>query len=123
MFLTEKRYGFIKAHTCADGRKQWEYIEKVYTASPIAMLESIFITATIDAKEEQDVGIIYFPGAFLHAENDETVVMLMKRKMAELMVHVALQIYQKYITTAQRGEIFLYMKVLKALYGTLKSAL
>ena len=87
--LTEKRDGSIKVSACTDGRKQWEYTEKVATASPTALLESIFITVAIDAKEEWDVGIMDLPGAFLHAKNDERVVMFMKGKMAELMVHVA----------------------------------
>ena len=88
-------------HACADGQKQCKYIEKVDTASPTAMIESIFITATIDMKEEQDVAIMDMPGAFLHAENDEKVVIFMKGKMAELMAHFAPQINWKYITTTQ----------------------
>ena len=53
------------------------------------MLEIIFITSAIDAKEERDIAIMDLPGAFLHAYNDEKVVMFMKGKMAELMVHIA----------------------------------
>ena len=52
MFLTEMRDGTIKARTCADGRKQRESTENHDTASPTAMLESIFITAAIGAKEQ-----------------------------------------------------------------------
>ena len=60
-------------------------------------------------------GIMDLPGAFLHAENDETVVMFIKGKTAELMVHVA--------PHTQQGEKFLYMRVQKALFDMLKSAL
>ena len=63
------------------------------------------------------------PVAFLHAENDKAVVMFMKGKMAELMVHVAPQIYCKYIITTQWVKKILYMRVQKALYCMLKSVL
>ena len=63
------------------------------------------------------------PGALLHAENDEVVVMFMKGKMAELMVYVALQIYRKYIMTMKQGGKILYMKMQKALYEMLERAL
>ena len=92
-------------------------------ASQIAMMESIFISAAIDAKEEQDVAIMDLPGVFLHAENDDRVVMFMKRKMAEHMAHFVPQIYNKYTTTSKWGEKFLYMRVQKALCGMLKCAL
>ena len=74
-------------------------------------------------KKEQDIGIMDLPVAFLHAENDKAVVMFMKGKMAELMVHVAPQIYCKYIITTQWVKKILYMRVQKALYCMLKSVL
>ena len=39
------------------------------------------------------------------------------------MVHIAQQIYWKYITTNENGEKILNSRVQKALYGMLKSAL
>ena len=104
MFLSEKQDRTIKTCACADGCKQREYTKNVERAFPTAMMESIFITVAIDAKEQQDVTIMDLPGAFLHAENDETVVMFIKGKIAELMVHVAPQRYRKYITTTKHGE-------------------
>ena len=50
------------------------------------------------------MAVIELPGAFLHADNDETVIMFMKGKMTKLMVHVAPQIYRKYITATMQGE-------------------
>ena len=47
----------------------------------------------------------------------------MKGKLAELMVMVAPQIYQKYIMRNKKGEPVLYMKVQRAIYGMLKIAL
>ena len=49
--------------------------------------------------------------------------MMLKGKLAELMVKVAPQIYRKYVTTGRKGEAVLYVKPRKALYGLLRSAL
>ena len=62
-------------------------------ASPMIMLESIFTTAAIKASEGGDVAIIDLTGAFLHAESDKGVIMIMKRRIAELMVSIALQLH------------------------------
>ena len=101
MFLIEKHDGgSMKAQACADGCKRIECMEKTEMALPTAMIESIFITSAIDSKEHQDVAIMDLPVAYLHAENDEKVV-FMKGKKTELMVHVAPQIYRKYVTITQ----------------------
>ena len=62
---------------------------------PTAMMESIFIIMATDTKEQQDVAIIVLQISFLHAKNDEKMMMFIKGKMAELMVHMAPQIYRK----------------------------
>ena len=49
MFLKEKRNGEIKGRGCADGRPQRLYKSKEETSSPTVFIESIFITALIDA--------------------------------------------------------------------------
>ncbi len=51
IFLKEKRNGDIKARSCTNGSKQREHIAKEEAAAPTVALESIFITASIDAKE------------------------------------------------------------------------
>jgi len=63
------------------------------------------------------------PGAFLNAENDEYIIMLLRGKLAELMVQIDPQLYRKYVTFGQKGQPMLYVKLNKALYGLLKSAL
>ena len=85
-------------------------------------MELIFITMAIYAKDLHDVAIINLLDAFLHAENDESVVMFMKGNMAELMVHLAPQIYSKYVSTTKHGEKNMHEHI-KALYGMLKNAL
>ena len=66
----EKRDGMLKARQCADGRKQKESMVIEESASPTMTAEAIFITSIIDAKENRQVAVVDFPGAFLHTEND-----------------------------------------------------
>ena len=39
------------------------------------------------------------------------------------MVATALKIYKKYVTVNRKGELIIYVEVLNALYGIMKSAL
>ena len=50
-FLKQKRDPSIKARTCADGRPQQEGTAKQKSSSPAASLESVTLTAVIDAME------------------------------------------------------------------------
>ena len=53
---------------------------------PTVDLESVFVTAAIlDGKENREVVTIDIPGTFLHATNDDCVVMRMNGMLAELM--------------------------------------
>jgi hypothetical protein len=123
MFLKEKRNGDIKGRTCADGRKQREDFNREDATSPTVATESIFLTALIEALEGRDVACFDIPGAFLHAESDEEVIMMLKGRLAELMVMVDPSLYRKYITVNSRNEPVLYVKMHAALYGMLRSAL
>ena len=104
MFLKEKRDSSEKARMCADGRKQKDGTwSKQETTSPTVATESVFITAVIDAHEGRDVACFDIPGAFLHADSDEDITMVLKGRLAELMVQVALNLYRKYITVDRKG--------------------
>ena len=61
--------------------------------------------------------------AYLHAKNDGHIIMLLRGKMVELPVKLQPELYQKYVITSKNGEPMLYVKLLKALYGLLRSAL
>ena len=47
--------------------------------------EAIFITSVIDEKENREVAVVDLPGAFLHTEDNQDVIMFMKGRSAELM--------------------------------------
>ena len=85
IFLTEKIDGTIKARQCADCQTQRGYIKKEVTTG------AVFLTCIADAKEEREVAVVNLPGAFLHVDNEDDVVMFMRGTLAELMVMVAPQ--------------------------------
>jgi hypothetical protein len=85
-------------------------------------LESVLITSTIDEKESRKVVTVDIPGAFLHADNKDYVIMKMVGTLAELMVKTNPKLYQQYVIL-EKGRSVLYLQLQKALYGMMKSAL
>ena len=65
------------------------------------------------------------PGAYLHTHtpSDKEIIMLMKGKLAEMIVLVNPKLYCKYIIYDTKSTPILYVKMNKALYGLLQSAL
>ena len=97
----------------ADGSKQrtFEGYIKYDTASPPYEYEN------------RDVVVANIPGAFLNADNPYYVLMCLRGKLSEMMVTVDPKLYRKYVMTSAKGEPILYVKLKKALYRLLKSAL
>ena len=126
MFLVEKRDGRIKSHACADGsvQKRRPGYVKEDSASPTVSTEAVFITAAIEAHENCNMACFDIPGAFLHADcEDENTFMLLRGQLAELMVLVDPKLYLEYVRYSPSGQAMLYVRMTKALYGMLKSAL
>ena len=86
-------------------------------------MEAVFITAVIEAHEGREVACFDIPGAFLHTNSDKDITMILKGRLAELMVQVAPNLYRKYILVDRKGTAVLYVKMQKAIYGLLRSAL
>jgi hypothetical protein len=124
MFLKEKRDGSIKGRGCADGRKQRGWTSKYDSSSPTAFLESLFLTASIDAKEGRKVATVDVPGAFLQTEQDdnETIHVRLQGEMARLLGKIDPDKYEPFIEY-EHGKPVLYAKLKKCLYGTLRAAL
>ncbi len=82
----------------------------------------VFVTNTIDARMNREVVTIDIPGAFLHTTNKDYVVMQMNGTLAKLMAQTDLKLYRKYLVN-KKGKKVLYLRLQKALYGMIKSAL
>ena len=69
---------------------------------PTAALELILITSCINALEGHDVIMVDIPGAFLTADIDKDVNMVLCGRLAELMVDVEPSLYCKHVTVENR---------------------
>ena len=67
----------------------------------------------------------YLPGAYLSVDTDNTdeVLMVLHDLLTELMALSAPQIYRKHVSLSSNRQPILYVKILKMLYGCLKSSL
>jgi hypothetical protein len=98
LFLKEKRDANVKGRMVAGGNKQRGKIENIDASSPTAALESVLLTAIINAHEGCDIAVIDIPSAFLQIclEDDaDKAIVRLHGKLAELMVKVAPEIYTK----------------------------
>ena len=124
--LTEKRDGSIKGRKVAVGSKQRTYdgYDKSGGSSPTITTDSIFLTGVVDACEKRGVACMDTGSAYLTAKNpDKDVMMVLRGKIAEMMVRVNPELYRPYITYSKNGTPMLYVRLSKALYGMLKAAL
>ena len=124
--IKEKRGGTVKGRTCANGSKQRKYLkEDESVASPTVSNEGIIGTFMMDAYEELEVGIFDIPGAYLHAKmehkKDHRILLVLQYKFVDMMCDVN----PKYLPFVQiiNGRKVLYLKILRALYGCIESAL
>ena len=122
MFLKKKHTGQIKGRGCADGRKQRIYMQKDDTSSPTVAIESLFMSATLDAFERGDVATVDIPGAFMQAYMVGNVHMKLEGKIADLLMELEPDLYRKYVQNLN-GKSTMYVRLKKALYGTLQAAL
>jgi hypothetical protein len=123
MFLNKKRDHLVKARMCTNRQIQRGDWKKQDTSSPTMSTEAVFLTVVVDAYEECNAACFNIPGAFLHSDSDEDITMILKGRLAELMVQVAPNLYRKYISVDKKGMAILYIKMQKAIYGLLRSAL
>ncbi|KAI2505105.1 Reverse transcriptase (RNA-dependent DNA polymerase) [Fragilaria crotonensis] len=114
----EKRDGTLKGRTCADGRSQRNlYDNKSQTASTDALL----LTIIIDAYEARDVGTADVVGADLKALMDDFVIMTFVGPSVRMLCKLNPD-HERFVTMENGVEV-LYVRLIKALYGCVKSAL
>jgi hypothetical protein len=122
MFLKQKRCGRIKGQGCANGRKQRIYKTKEETSAPTVSVESLFLSCVIDAKEQRKVVTCDIPGAFMQADINEVLHVRLKGPLAQLLTKVDPKLYTKFLSK-ENGKDVMYVRLAKALYGTLQVAM
>ena len=70
-----------------------------------------------------DILILDITNEFLQAHNDDRVLMLLRGKLAEMMVRIDPYLYRKYVTYLVKGVTMLSVRLSKSLYGMLRAAL
>ena len=124
--LKEKRNGIIKGRTCANGSRQRRYLKpEDSVSSPTVSTEGIIGSFVIDTYEDREIAVLDIPGAYLHADmqhkSDARVILKLQDEFVDYMC-TANPKYKPYVTMV-RGKKTLYLKLLRALYGCIESAL
>jgi len=76
-----------------------------------------------DAKEGQYTIVMDIRGAFLHADMEQDVHMLLEGTISKLIVKLEPRLYRKFVWRNKHGKSMLCVKLRKALYCTLQAAL
>ena len=119
--IKEKRSGKLKGRTCADGRSQRGQYTKEQTASPTISTDALMLSLIIDSVEERDVATADVVGAYLLADMDDFVLVKLTGDAVDIMCK-ANNKYESFVAV-ENGTKVLYLRLLKALYGCVKSAL
>ena len=128
MFLTEKRDKSIKGRMVYNGKPTRAWTDRDDSSSPTAHMDSIMLTATIDAKEGRDVMTADVPNAFLQGhlpkpeEGGERVFMKITGVLVDMLVQLDPETYAPFVVY-ENGIKVLYVEVLRGLYGMLIAAL
>ena len=125
MHAKHKHEDSKKARLCADGRKQRLTMRKGESASPTVCTDSVFISATVEAAKRRRTAVFDLPGAYMSADmnDEEEVLMVLRGDLANMMALAAPEVYRKYVAVPPDGKPVLYVKLCKALYSCVKSAL
>jgi hypothetical protein len=86
-------------------------------------MKAVFITTVVNAYKVHNVACFDILGTFLHADSDKDITMILKGRLAELMVQVTPNLYRKYISVDRKGMAIFYLKMQKAIYGLFRSIL
>jgi hypothetical protein len=128
MFLGEKLNKSIKGRMVYNGKPTRKWLTREDSTSPTAALESIMLTAIVDAKEGRDVMSSDIPNAFIQAKlpdlgpDKERVIMKITGVLVDLLVSILPEIYGPYVVMENHKRV-LYVQVLRAMYGMLISGI
>jgi len=126
MFLKEKRDKTIKGRTVAGGNKQRDYISKEDASSPTVATESVLLSCIIDAEEGRDVAVIDIPNAFIQTrveDEKDMVTIKLRGVLVDILVDIAPDVYEPYVTVDKKGIKQLICQCLNALYGAMIASL
>jgi hypothetical protein len=120
--IKEKRSGQIKGRTVADGSVQRSLYNKTKTASPtIIATNALMLSIIIEAYEGRDVATADIAGAYLKAYMKDFVLMKFTGNTVRILCEMNPK--HKSFVAVENGQEVLYVCLIKAIYGCVKSAL
>ena len=119
--IKEKRCGKIKGRTVADGRSQRSLYDKSETASPTIATDAHIISILIDAYEGRDVATADIAGAYHNAFMKDFVLIRFSGETVRILCE--LNPKHKPFVIVENGEQVLYVRLIKAIYRCVKSAM
>ena len=119
--IKEKRNGVLKGRTVADGRKQRQWYTRNQVTSPTMSNDSLMALLTVSAAERRKIISWDVEGAYLLADQDDFVVVKFTGESVDVLCDVDSG-YKEYVSF-EKGKKVLYVQLLTALYGCLRSAL
>ena len=121
--IKEKRNGKVKGRTCANGSSQRTYVPREEASSPTISLEALMSLFIIFAYEKRKTAVFDVPGAYLHADMPKGKFALLKitGQFVDIVCEVNPEFKQD--IRYENGRKVLYVRILKAIYGMIKSAL
>ena len=84
--IKEKKDGKIKGQACVNGSRQRLYTAEEDASSPTVSTEALLITGAIDAAEERFIATCVITGAFLKAEIDDFVLIVLHENEIDALV-------------------------------------
>jgi hypothetical protein len=130
MFMREKRDGTVKGRMVYNGKLTIKWLSREDSTSPTAALESIMLTAVIDAHEERDVMMCDIPNAFIQAlmpkvkDGDARGMMKITGVLVDMLAELNPALYGPYVVYERnRRNKVLYVQVMRAIYGMLEAAI
>ena len=119
--IKEKKDGRIKGRACFNGSRQRLYTAEEDASLPTVSTGALLLTATIDAAEECHVATCNITGAFLKADMDNFVLISLHDAEIDALVQANPK-YEQFVHQQQDGKTVIYLELVKAMYGCLKSA-
>jgi hypothetical protein len=111
--IKEKRDGRL--------RPQRLLYNKAETTSPTVSTDALMLSIMVDAREGRDVATADVVGAYLKAYMDEFVLMKFTGESVDILCRMN-EKYKKFVVVEGNSRV-LYVKLIKAIYGCVKSAL
>lgn len=111
----------LKGRACGNGSKEKGKYSKAETYSPTVNQDALMMSLIVDALEQRDVAFSDVTGAYLHATMDEFVLMVIRGDEARLMAELVPE--WKEFLVGEGKNLRMYVRLNKALYGCVRSAL